>query len=563
MSRDDRVARYKAGVATVTVPSSDQEERDELARLTDKLRALQNEKQEWLEERQALIAKIHQLTALVTGRLAQQPTTEARLLHVPVDAGATPAEAESKQEQRERREAERDARKRAKNRKKGKGPDGKTKPVNGGGRRPVNPALTPVEMKLMVPAAQRTLPDGTPLITLRWERRELEQSVPAGLVRLVYLTEVMGTSDTHEYVVRAPTPPAIQPRGKYHDSLIIEMMVRKYMRGMPFYRVLQDVRAMGSDLSDATLSDLARAFAACIRPLAQAIRSQVLAEMVAHIDETPLPTQDGGRYLWAILGGRQVFFHVGGRGGNELRLILGLPLEDPTPGERARIARATDRVWKFAHMMADGYSVYDTVLTEAGIDRMNCWAHGLRDLEPFEADPVIGRIVKAIQGLYGIERHAAKEVERDALEGEAAIAIYARLRAKKAIPQLGIISGLLSGARDAYTKGSKQRKAIDFLRDHWPTFTAYAQRGDLPIDNNDAERALRMIVVGRKNWMLIGSEDAAPHAAEIYTVMESCRLCKVEPRAYLTHVIARLLAQDTPAEQLTPRSLADQFPLRE
>jgi hypothetical protein len=72
-----------------------------------------------------------------------------------------------------------------------------------------------------------------------------------------------------------------------------------------------------------------------------------------------------------------------------------------------------------------------------------------------------------------------------------------------------------------------------------------------------------MIVVGRKNWMLIGSEDAAPHAAMLFSVMESCRLCGVEPRAYLTHVVDRLHAGGTLAEDLTPRALAERFPLRE
>ena len=128
---------------------------------------------------------------------------------------------------------------------------------------------------------------------------------------------------------------------------------------------------------------------------------------------------------------------------------------------------------------------------------------------------------------------------------------------------MAIIQTLLLSASDQYPKGTEQRKATDFLIKNWPTFTIYAEDGGLPIDNNDVERAFRMIVVGRKNWMLIGSEDAAPHAASLFSIMESCRLCGVEPRAYLNHVVERLHTGGTPPEEMTPRALAKKFPLRE
>ena len=532
--------------------------------------SLASQKAEWMEERKALIARISYLTTLLSGQVSGQTSgqtsakAQPELLKRPVDAGVTAEEAEDKQEKRERAERERLQRAAIKHAKKGKGADGKTKPVNGGGRKPVNPQLPLVEVPVLVPAALRSLPDGTPLITLRWDRSEQEHYVPAGVVRLVHLIEIMGLSNTHEVMARAPIPARIVPRCKYSDAMIIEMMVRKYMRGMPFYRVLHDMRAMGSDLSDSTLSDLAQWFASFLAPITQTIRDQVLRETVAHVDETPLPTHDGRRYLWALLGGRQVTFHVGGRGANELRMILGLPLKDPTPGEQERATQYAGRsATQFVNMMADGYSLYDTVLEEAGIGRMNCWAHGLRDLKPFAAEPVIGPIVKAIGKLYDVERRAKKQVEEKELEGQDAIAVYTQLRNEYSKPQLAILHQLLQPASDQYPKGTDQRKGIDFLIKNWPSFTVFADAGDLPVDNNDAERAFRMIVVGRKNWMLIGSEDAAPHAAALFSIMESCRLCKVEPRAYLTHVVERLHAGGTSPEDLTPRALAKKFPLRE
>jgi transposase len=111
-----------------------------------------------------------------------------------------------------------------------------------------------------------------------------------------------------------------------------------------------------------------------------------------------------------------------------------------------------------------------------------------------------------------------------------------------------------------YTEGSDMRKAIDYILNRWGAFTAYIERGDLPIDNNAVERTIRPIVIGRKNWLLIGSEDAAPHAADLYTVFESCRLAKVEPRAYLAHVITALHAGGADPANLTPAALASRFP---
>lgn len=536
--------------------------RVQLEELSREKETLTSEKAAWLEERAALVARIHSLTTLLSGRVAAKAQPE--LLKLPVDAGVTAEQAEDKHAQRVRAEQERLQRAQAKHKKKGKGSGGKTKPVNGGGRRPVNPELPRQEIRVLVPALQRTLPDGTPLVTLRWDTSEQEHYVPAGVVKLVHLIEIMGRADTHEVEVRAAIPARIVRRSKYSDAMIIEMMVRKYMRGMPFYRVLQDMRAMGSDLSDSTLSDLAQRFADFIGPIAQAIRAQVLREPVAHADETSFPTHDGQRYLWALLAGRQVTFHVGGRGSNDLRMILGLPLKDPTPGEQERAKQYPGRsAIQFVNMMADGYTPYDTVLKEASIGRMNCWTHGYRDLKPFTQEPVIGPIMTAIGKLYAIEKQAHRIVDEKELEGQEAIAVYTQIREERSKPQLRLIHELLIPASGQYPKGTDQRRTIDYLITHWPAFIIYAEGGELPIDNNDVERAFRMIVVGRKNWMLIGSEDAAPYAAVLFSVMESCRLCKVEPRTYLTHVVGCLHAGGISPEELTPRALAEQFPLRE
>ena len=125
---------------------------------------------------------------------------------------------------------------------------------------------------------------------------------------------------------------------------------------------------------------------------------------------------------------------------------------------------------------------------------------------------------------------------------------------------LAKIHTLLSDTLTRYTPKSGMYNAIVYLTERWDSFTAYTERGDLPIDNNAAERTIRPIVIGRKNWLFIGSEDAAPHAADLYTIFESCRLSRIEPISYLAHIIKQLHAGTADPATLTPAALAKIFP---
>lgn len=527
------------------------------------LERLRQENAELTSENRDLLIKNEWLRRVMYGpsserRRPQQDhgdATQQNFLTAPVDAGRTVAEATAAQAKRE----EREERKARKNAKKGLGPDGKPKARNGGGRKPVNRSLRPIEQVIEAPAADRVAADGTPLILLGYETAEREHYIAAEVVRLIAKREIWGLPDTREAVTRAPVPPAIVPKGKYSDAYIAEAMLRKFLHGIPFGRMVQDFQAMGSDLGDAELADLAQRFACFLSPISTAIRAQVLAHILVHIDETPLPTQDGGRYLWAWLGGTQAFFHSGGRGGKELRQVLGLP--DPAAKPVANATPLVRTLTRFAFAMADGYQVYDIVMEEAGIRRLCCWAHGKRGFGPCEDDdPTAKAIADAIRGLYRIEHEADRAIAGACATGDTAVALRHQFRRDRAGPQLITIRRLLDEAQPRYTPRSDMRKAIDYILDRWAAFTAYIERGDLPIDNNAAERTIRPIVIGRKNWMLIGSEDAAPHAADLYTVFESCRLSKVEPRAYLAHVIAALHVGGVDPATLTPATLASRFP---
>jgi transposase len=472
--------------------------------------------------------------------------TQEEFLAAPVDAGVSLDDAEAKRLAREEQAQEKD-------KKKGRGKNGGKKPKNGGGRTKVNRSLRPVELIIPAPAEARIAADGTPLVLLGHEISEREHYIAAELVRQIIKRERWGLPDTHEEVFRAAVPATIVPKGKYSDEYILEAMLRKYLHGMPFERMLSDFRAMGSDLENSTLSNLAQRFAELFAPVHEAIRMQVLARAFVHVDETPLPTQDGLRYLWAWVGGNQAFFHVGGRGGREIRAVLGDAIDgsDDDPGAHATIG----------FLMADALQAYDRACAERRIIRLCCWTHGRRDFLPFEQDPFVAEVIAKISGLYRIEGQVGEHVREHKLAPDAAIAHRLTARQEHAVPQLAALHAYLWEHRDRYPPGGTLRKAIDYLLNRWDCFTAYTTRGDLPIDNNQAERVIRPVVIGRKNWLFIGSEDATAWAAVNHTIFESCRLARVEPRAYLRHVIARLHAGDMNADDLTPERCAKKFPM--
>ena len=520
--------------------------------LADEVAALRSQVQGFGQLIQHLEAKNAWLTRMVYGAKRERRPVEqdhgmarqenfltAPVTAVAADPDAAQASAEGQESQAHIVELSAAAKRNAK---KGLGPDGKQKAVNGGGRRSVNRSLRPVEVIVEAPASERFAADGTAFILLGYETSEREHYIACELVRQICKRERWGLPDTREVAYVAPPPPSIVPKGKYSDDAIIEAMYRKYVLGLPFTRMLADFRAMGSDLSDAQLSDLAGRFSAFLAPIAAAIRTQVLARGFVHVDETPLPTLDGRRTLWAWVGGNQTFFHVGGRGGKELRRVLGLPVagddpdEEPDPGSTLG--------WVFTHWMADGYRPYDTIAAEAGIIRLCCWAHGWRDfiIPAEQGDPVARNLLDRIHDLYQVEREARTAGEAERL----------RRRQQDAIPILDGIRTACVDALPGYDVASTMRKAIGYVLDRWAALTVYTTRGDLPIDNNQAERVLRPIVIGRKNWYFIGSEDATDWAATNFTVFESCRLAKVDPRAWLRLVIARRHAGDTDYAAMTP-----------
>jgi transposase len=215
-------------------------------------------------------------------------------------------------------------------------------------------------------------------------------------------------------------------------------------------------------------------------------------------------------------------------------------------------------------LMADAYAGYNQACGPGRYQRQACLAHGRRKFEIYEKlDANAADIMTLINDLYRIEREAKRESARLKLNRPQTADLYFTARQTKSRPLLAKLKQRLDDLENTYAPSEGLGKAVAYFRKRWDEFTRYTTNGTLPIDNNAAERSIRGIVIGRKNWYFAGSEDAAASAAIMHTLIESCRLQNIDPRAYLRHVIKQLHREPkTNPATLTPRALAEHLKIR-
>ena len=196
-------------------------------------------------------------------------------------------------------------------------------------------------------------------------------------------------------------------------------------------------------------------------------------------------------------------------------------------------------------LVSDDFSGYHALHAQ-GVTAALCMAHARRKL--FEAhelngSQIAGHAVALIAKLYEVEREA-RELQPEARQ---------RLRQQRARPVADALHAWLTGQRQKLAKADATAKAIDYALSNWAALTRYLDDGNVPIDNNAAENAVRPLVVGRKNWLFVGSQQAGERAAAIMSLIESAKLNGHDPWAYMKDVLERL-------PTLKQRDLAELLP---
>jgi transposase len=191
-------------------------------------------------------------------------------------------------------------------------------------------------------------------------------------------------------------------------------------------------------------------------------------------------------------------------------------------------------------MMSD-VAGYDKLYTTNRVTEVACWAHFRRkifDIHATKPTALTTDLLARIASLYRVEgdiRGSPPDVRR-------------RDRLDRTAPLVKALRASLDDALRRLSPKSEMAKAIAYGRRRWTALTQFLDDGRLEIDNNIAERAIRSIAIGRKNWLFAGSKAGGERAAAIYTVIETCKLNGIEPQAYITDVIAKI-AGDWPASR--------------
>jgi transposase len=325
-------------------------------------------------------------------------------------------------------------------------------------------------------------------------------------------------------VMAAPLPAKIVEKGKLSNEVVVDVILKKYRDHTPLYRqsAILD-RDCGVEISRATLCNSVMTAGGWLEAIRNELRADLLTGTYIQADETPIgvqtPEKTGSNhrgYLWQYgrPRGPVVFDFQMGRGREGPRRFLGA---------------------FGGHLQSDGYSAYDKIGGE-GIVFMGCMTHARRGfVDALKINPKESHatgIIEVIGALYAVEAHAREK-------GMSAAQRLA-LRQQKSVPLLDELKKKIIAARRQALPQSALGKACDYALGQWERLIVYAGNGEVEICNNLCENSMRGPVLGRKNWLHFGSEDAGPRIAAIMSVMETCRRLGINEREYLNDVLPKI-----------------------
>lgn len=403
----------------------------------------------------------------------------------------------------------------------------------GHGRKPQPRTLTRERIEHELTEAERQCPQcARTMRRIGEEVSERLEYVPASLkvieeARAKYACSCGGALKT------APKPEQPIEKGSAGASVLAQVAVAKYADHCPLHRQEGIFRRHGADISRKTMCGWMRQTAELLAPLHERLKAQALNSKVVQTDDTPvavldpqLPKTRTGR-IWTYVGEKATAY-------------------DYTP---TRKRDGPERFLKDyrGYLQADAYAGYDQLYAkpERGVVEVGCFAHARRKYYEARSSnlPCVAPALAYIGLLYRIERKA-----RGWSGGE-----RLALRQRCAVPVLGELQAYLERARAAVLPKSPEGMAIAYTLSNWRALCRYAEDGDLAIDNNAAERSLRGVAVGRKNWMFFGSDTGGRTAAVLKSFIASCQQNKVEPWAYLRDVLTRIASHPVHAlDELLP-----------
>ncbi len=329
-------------------------------------------------------------------------------------------------------------------------------------------------------------------------------------------------------VIQQPAPSRPIERGMAAPGLLAQIIVAKYADHCPLYRQEGIYRRSGVELDRATLAAWVGSAAQLLEPLVDTLGRYVRAAQKVHADDTPVPVLDPGR-------GRTKT----GRLWTYVRDDRPAGNHDPpavwyrySPDRQGKHPQAHLRGFR-GILQADAYSGFGRLYDDGQIIEAACWAHARRkfyDLYMAERSPIATEALQRIGALYAIERELRGSLP----------AARARMRQQRVGPLLDALHAWLSATLQTVSAKSELAVAIKYALVRWTALTRYRDDGRIEIDNNSAERSIRPLVLGRRNYLFAGSDAGGERAACIYSLIGTALLNDMDPYLYLRQVLQRI-----------------------
>lgn len=391
--------------------------------------------------------------------------------------------------------------------------------VNHKGRLPL-PDHLPVEEIEIYPEG-----DLSEMVCIGKEVTEELEVEPARFFIKRYIRYKYAPKDSHsDGVCIGELPERVIDKGIPGPGLLAAILVDKYVDHLPLYRQRQRFLRENIPIAPSTLDGWAGQAMDRLEILYNHLLEQTKARGYLQVDESPIKVLETPKKGSCHQGWYWVYHSP----------IEKTVLFDYQP---TRGAPAPKRILDgFAgYLQTDGYSVYKKIGSAEGITHIGCWAHARREFErALDNDPQRAEYaLQAIQKLYGIERQA-----RD--EGLSPQARKER-RLEHSLPMINELGGWIKGQLSQVLPKSQIGKALAYAANRWDALSGYLHDGTLEVDNNLVENAIRPLALGRKNYLFAGSHKAAQRAAMVYSLLGTCKLHGVNPRQWLTHVLANIL----------------------
>ena len=430
------------------------------------------------------------------------------------------------------------------------------------------PPALPLLIRTPVKPARRPLPDHLPRQTQRHEPKEsacpdcggalsklgedvseMLEYVPASFFVVRHVRPKLSCTKC-DHIVQAAAPTRPIERGVAGPGLLAHVLVSKYADHLPLYRQSEIYARYGVELERSTLADWVGGTSELLDPLVETLRRYVMAAGKVHADDTPVPVLAPGNgrtktgRLWTYVRDDRP---AGSMAAPAVWFAYSPDRKGEHPERHLRTFRGA--------LQADAYAGFNQLYKEDGrIQEVACWAHVRRkfyDLQEAHASPIAREALERIAALYAIEKEIRGRPPDERQQ----------VRMLRSWPLLQSLRDWFEVSLTKLSRKSDTTAAIRYALGLWPALTRYCDDGRLEIDNNAAERALRVVALGRKNYLFAGSDTGGERAASIYSLIGSAKLNGLDPEAYLREVLSRIADHPiTRIEELLPWNVAANLP---